>query len=69
MVDITKCRGGNCPIKEKCYRFTAKAGFRQSYFFNPPFEIIGKFDNHVKCEYFWNENQTDILTQIKDNLK
>ena len=37
MADITKCSGIDCPIKETCYRFTAKASdFRQSWFFETP---------------------------------
>jgi hypothetical protein len=24
-MDITKCSGENCPLKEKCYRYTAEA--------------------------------------------
>jgi len=33
MVDITKCSDEECPMKETCYRYTAKANeYRQSYF-------------------------------------
>lgn len=37
MADITMCYGKDCPLKETCYRFTAKAtpGW-QSYFSEPP---------------------------------
>lgn len=33
VTDITKCTGENCPFKDRCYRFTAKADeYRQAYF-------------------------------------
>ena len=32
MPDISKCEGKNCPIKNKCYRFTCKPSeFWQTY--------------------------------------
>ena len=32
MTDITKCRGRNCDLKDKCYRYTApKNNFKQDY--------------------------------------
>lgn len=37
MIDITKCQGIDCPIKEKCYRFTSPSdGIGQVYFTNSP---------------------------------
>lgn len=46
MVDITKCFGGDCPLKDKCYRFTAPAGeYMQSYFRKP-------MNSGNDCEYF-----------------
>lgn len=36
MPDITKCGNENCPLKQKCYRWTAKDSTVQSYTkFNP----------------------------------
>ena len=50
MPDITMCTGKDCPIKEKCYRYTAKPDeFRQSYF-DAPY----KDEN---CEYFWDNKK------------
>jgi hypothetical protein len=38
------CNGKDCPIKEKCYRFTAPKGIRQSYFLETPGKMEdGKF--------------------------
>ena len=46
MADITMCRNFMCSIKNKCYRYMAKADrFRQSYFFVDP---VGGED----CESF-----------------
>jgi hypothetical protein len=62
-MDGTKCSGKDCPVKEKCYRFTAEASERQSYFFKPPFEIK---DDLVICEMYWGQNAENIWKQLKD---
>ncbi len=45
MPDISLCQNYSCPLKEKCYRFTAKPSeFRQSY---------GMFEyEDGNCDYF-----------------
>ena len=46
MPDMTMCRGGECPIRETCYRYTAQpCDVRQSYFIEPPYE-------DGICEYY-----------------
>jgi hypothetical protein len=51
MADISMCAGTGCPLKEDCYRHTAKAcEYRQSYFCEVPFGA--KKQGH--CEYFWS---------------
>lgn len=55
-MDITKCSGENCPVKEECYRFTAPADeFRQSYFLTSPIKTTeeGKLD----CEHYWGKGE------------
>lgn len=47
-MDITKCKGEDCPIKENCKRFTAKESLMQSYFIESPF-------NDNKCDMYWGE--------------
>ena len=50
MADITKCTNKNCKIKEKCYRFTAKEDYWQSYAnFNDNQTIKDK----KECRYFY----------------
>lgn len=47
MADITKCDGTGCPLKDRCYRYTAPSNeYRQAWFMNPP--IVGK-----DCNQFW----------------
>jgi len=47
MADITACSGVNCPLKDKCYRYTCiKNPDWQSYFMEPPIK-------DGKCEYLW----------------
>lgn len=65
MADITMCFGGGCPMKEQCYRYTAKPDkYRQSYFVGLPYlqlffnngEIIDNEDP-TQCQKFW-DNKT-----------
>lgn len=59
MPDISMCFGKDCPMKESCYRFTAKPNeYSQSYFQEPPF-IQTESDEQPTCEYYWEiENKT-----------
>lgn len=60
MADITMCTGENCPVKDKCYRFTAvKCEYMQAYFLNPPIK-------DGKCEHFYGENAENIFNNLKD---
>jgi len=46
--DITLCTGGECPHKEKCYRYKAKpCEYVQSYFDEIPFKD-GKCDEFIR---------------------
>jgi hypothetical protein len=59
MPDITMCPGHDCPLKEKCYRYTAKpCEFRQSYFMSPPYK-------DGKCDHYWEETQESVYNQLK----
>jgi len=50
MPDITKCEDKDCPLKESCYRFTAKPSeYRQSYFVETPYNKETK-----ECDYYWD---------------
>jgi hypothetical protein len=58
MADITKCEGQkgliNCPYKENCYRFTAKADeLYQSYFMELPLK-------DGKCDHYWGKDGEKI---------
>lgn len=49
MADISKCKGTNCPHKEKCYRFTAPSNdLWQSHFSISPYNKTTD-----ECDYFW----------------
>jgi hypothetical protein len=62
-MDITKCTGINCPIKEQCRRFTAKDSERnQSYFAEPPIK-------NDKCVMYWGADNDGILQQLKNIMK
>ncbi|MCP4645816.1 MAG: hypothetical protein GY851_35550 [bacterium] len=51
MADITKCRGGRCPWRANCYRYTAPADpVAQSYFVTVP----GVFSrSEFRCAEYW----------------
>lgn len=54
MSDITMCTGEGCPLKNKCYRYTAHADpYWQSYFMTPPYK------NGELCAQFWENEQTN----------
>ena len=57
-IDITKCKGTNCTLKESCFRFTASENeVLQAYFVEPPIK-------DGKCEMFWGESQNGIYNQL-----
>jgi len=55
MPDITMCKGDKCPIKEKCYRYTAEPDEWQSYFTESPIK-------NGKCDFYDNR----IYNQLKN---
>jgi hypothetical protein len=57
MPDISMCSGLGCDLKHECYRHTAKYSYRQAFFSEPPIK-------DGKCEYYWRDNQTDMLNDI-----
>ena len=49
MPDISKCNGGDCRLKDKCYRYTSKPdAIWQSYFGLAPHK-------DGKCDWFWED--------------
>lgn len=49
MSDISKCKGGNCPLADKCWRYLAPAEpLYQSYLEE------GWDDKTRECPHFWN---------------
>ena len=56
MADVTMCSGIECPIKEKCLRYTSEPNeFRQSYFYETPLKD-GICDKYLSDKI--NEKQT-----------
>lgn len=57
MVDIAKCTGEKCEIKNECYRYLAKpCNFMQTYI-HP--EKKGK-----DCEYFWKAKSKSQVKRL-----
>lgn len=66
MSDISMCEGTNCPVKEKCHRFTAKPDEYQSYFADVPGEIK---DGKFTCNMYWGANAESIWNQLNNIVK
>jgi hypothetical protein len=57
-MDITLCKGINCPMKEQCKRYTSPAdATNQSYFTESPIK-------DGKCEMFWGDVADGIMEQL-----
>lgn len=63
MPDISMCKGGNCPLRLNCHRYTVKPDeLMQSYFGDPPYKMNIMLDDTfhsigvvtITCPYFWN---------------
>jgi len=62
MVDISLCPGGNCPQKEKCYRYTCEGDeYRQSYC---DFYVEGEV-----CESFIKSPKKENSGAKSDNIE
>lgn len=59
-MNITKCTGEGCPVKEKCFRFTTKD--EDIYFDTPPYTN----DPVFLCDYFWGDKLTLNLKPFND---
>lgn len=59
------CKGGNCPLKDLCYRYTAKADEYQSYFIKEPYTLE---KNKFKCNMLWTNDNQSILDQLRSIL-
>lgn len=82
-MDITKCEGTNCPIKEKCFRFTAKADEYQSVFVDVPGKWVDGNESYGNlpqdystitsrkfiCDMFWGEKSDEIYQTLQNIVK
>jgi hypothetical protein len=63
MSDITKCHGLDCPVKEKCKRFTARSNDNwQAYFLEPQYD---KTDTSFTCDMYWGDNAEAVWQDLK----
>ena len=63
MPDISMCKGGYCPLKLNCHRYTTTPDeLMQSYFGEPPYKMNMMLDDDfaslgvvtTTCAFFWN---------------
>ena len=50
MPDISMCQGGDCPMKEKCYRFTATPTPGRQAYISVPYKTDD--DGNVTCDFY-----------------
>lgn len=59
MADITMCDDKDCPMRTKCYRFTAPVNqWRQSYFMSTPRKEFEACEEYVPNEEARRAKQT-----------
>ena len=67
------CSGTNCPLREKCYRFTAKAdNHYQSWFVEIPgnWEKTDDSDEPIFiCEMFWGDRNESIMNKLNEIMR
>lgn len=65
--DITMCKGGKCPFKDMCHRYTALPDeLYQSYFTTPPFKIDkGK----PSCQMYWGDAAQSLFIMLKEMME
>jgi hypothetical protein len=62
MADITLCKGGSCPLKETCKRYTTPPNpERQWVFTTIPYD-------ESDCDMYWGVNQDNIYEQLKKTV-
>lgn len=55
MPDISMCEGGDCPLKDTCYRYKATPSEgRQSWLSTPPHK-------EGDCAYYWKHREEPPL--------
>ncbi len=64
MADISKCRGIDCPLKERCYRFLALPSRWQSYFHGES----GLSEDKTKCENIIEVDDGEIFQKDQTNI-
>lgn len=55
MPDISMCDGGNCPLKEQCYRYPAKPNPQWQSYMKAPLDAA-----RGDCPYFWPMEEKDV---------
>lgn len=61
MSDITHCPGGDCPDRNRCYRFRALAYGRFDAFGTPPWDPTTR-----RCEQLWD---ISLLEPTEDDVR
>lgn len=65
MSDISKCLNLDCPLKDKCWRFTSPTDSLWQVYADFTYEITK--DGKVECEYFW-DNKGRKNEDYKDRI-
>jgi hypothetical protein len=52
MPDMSICTGNDCPLKDSCYRYKAKAGEYMQSYIEAPYNV-----EEAKCDFYWPTKQ------------
>jgi hypothetical protein len=58
-LDVTMCPGGDCPLRQQCYRYRAIPEGRQAWFGVPPFQVTTG-----TCDSLW-----EIVPPTEDAIR
>jgi len=57
MPDISMCTNDNCPLRKKCYRYTAIPFETWQSYSVWHYEITGADNNHISCDGFVSNSE------------
>ena len=63
--NMIKCKGIDCPIKDKCHRYTTLDKLKDSWF-ESPFIMTG---NVFTCDMFWGDDSQRQFEQLESIMR
>ena len=67
MSDVVMCKGGDCPMKKKCERYTSKAKEVQEWFPSTPFKF-SDIGEGAFCSFFIKNSIGEKVEEFENGL-